>query len=146
MKIDIKKAHIYDEAGKVTAYIGARSGEYKQVAITVNEHQALDTFWYDGCNNVTNILKRFVTGISPVDMHHPDDAEVFTIILDAPHIDANMEQTIVSTVSIYMINYIVSQWLNICSSNDAKIYEAKAANEVEVIKRMIYHRKMPVMG
>lgn len=144
MEIEIKKEYVYDEVAKIASYIGSKSGRYKEVVIDIDDYNALSDFWYDGSCILVELFKMFVTNVSPVNMHHTqEDTEILKITLNAPHIDSSIEQTISKKATLFMINYIVAQWLHICAPESAKVYENKYVGQKTEIENLIYHRGMP---
>ena len=145
MKVEIKKEYVFDEVEKISAYIGAKKGRYNEVVITVEEHEALAPFWSAGCGAVIEMLKKFATGCSSLNTHHAmGDIEIFEITLNAPHITENTAQLITSNITLFLINYISSQWLNITSPEDAKKYSDICIAKEREIVRLAYYRPMPI--
>lgn len=142
MKIEIKKEYVYDEVSKLCAYIGAKGGDYEKVSVTGDDTILFDEWWSDACGDVISVMKRWITGFSPLSDHHGSVAcEVFTAELDAPHLGIIASDRMVSAAKGYMINRIAGRWLAVTSPDRAGKYAADAAKNLTDLNNIIYYRK-----
>lgn len=142
MKIEIKKAHIYDEVSKLCAYIGAKCGDYERVSVTGEDTILFDEWWSDACGDIMSGMKRWITGFSPLAAHHDyAGCATFTVELDAPHLGVIAADRIVTAARGYMINCIAGRWLAVASDGNSVKYAANAAKNLADLNKIIYYRK-----
>ena len=142
MKIEIKRSYIYDEVSKLCAYIGAKSGDYERVGITGDDTLLFEQWWSDACGDVVTLMRRWITGFSPLADHHDyTECRTLEVELDAPHLGIVARDRIVSAATGYMVNRIASRWLAVTSPENAGKYADIAAKSMTDMNNIIYYRK-----
>lgn len=142
MKIEIKKAYIYDEVAKLCAYIGAKGGEYEKVSVTGDDTILFDEWWNDACGDIIFIMKRWITGFSPLAGHHDYfTGGTFAVELYAPHLGGIAGDRILSASKGYLINRVASMWLAVTSPDKSGKYAANAVKNMADLNNIIYYRK-----
>lgn len=142
MKIEIKKAYIYDEVSKLCAYIGAKGGEYEKVSLTGDDTFLFDEWWSDACGDILSVMKRWITGFSPLAGHHDyTTCAVFRAEIAAPHLGGIAGERIMTAARGYMINRIAARWLAVTSDGNSGKYAADAAKNLADLNNIIYYRK-----
>lgn len=151
MIIQIKKAEVFDEIAKLTAYIGAKTIEdtgimYDRVFVTDDDRVMLESFWSNCLTHIIDACKTHVISYSkPSNSQKMDMNEVFVIHLNMPNnYDHNMQNSLESSARSYCINKITSEWFMITNKTEVEIYIQKSVIADLEITRLLNHRKIPI--
>lgn len=143
---NIKKAFVYDEVAKLTAYIGSKVNvdDYDKIFTTDDDRELLERFWREACNSILDEFKHLLKRVSDPNVQTVDITEVWSIVLEMPNnYDDAATLSITSSLNSFCVNLIASKWLSIMNSELSTIYEAKAKYNGDEARRLIYKRLPP---
>lgn len=149
MIIQIKKAEVFDEVAKLTAYIGAKTtedpGMYDRVCVTDDDRVMLELFWSNALTHIIDICKaRIISYSKPFNSQDMNMNEVFKMSLNMPgNYDHNMQNSLESSTRSYCINKITSEWFMITNKTEVEICLQKSIFDDLAITRLLNHRKIP---
>lgn len=148
--LNIKKAVVYDEVAKTTAYVGLKqmdndSKTYDRVFTTDDDRDMLERFWRESCSSATDEFKQFIISVStPANSQIIDNTEVYTIEMSMP---SSFDEKLVASVELslmsYFINLITAKWFSISNRGDAEHYQQEASASGNEVRRKIFYRKKP---
>ena len=148
--IIVNKSSVYEEVGKTTSYIGAKSvgdaDAYERIFTTDEDRAMLERFWREASGNVTSLLKPMASTISdqPV-THGVDIGRSFTASLNMPDsFPSSLTNSINNSLYSYFVQYISSKWLGIGKEEDkAKSYMEMATVSFMEAKEKLFYRERP---
>lgn len=148
--ISILKSSLYNEIGKLTAYVGAKNTDeqgvntYDQVFTTNDDATLLERFWREAKSDITDKLSRYIitpeTTINATD-DNIDPAEQYQITLILPdNYNTAMLAPLNDEIYNYMTNIITSKWFGITNRGDEERYLAYASNSFAKIHSYLLRR------
>lgn len=145
----VNKANVYDEVAKTTAYTGAKAQDekvsYERIFATDEDRLALERFWAEASNAVTDLFKPFLTSVtSQPEGQGVDITRNFVAVLEiSGSYDTALNDSIGSSLFSFFSLFIVGKWFKYTNKDDAASYANEAAGMLEDVKSKIYYRKKP---
>lgn len=143
LTLTIKKSDVYEEVAKTTAYIGAKNkledgkSAFDQVFVTDADLTMIDRFFNESLDSLRNVLKRFISGVSVVDV-------TITWQLEMPsRFDDNLLESIKSSANSFLVNRIIGKWCEITANDKVKEYADNAAALLLDIKEKAFFKNKP---
>lgn len=152
VKLDIGKNNVFDEIGKLTAYVGAKNSDekglntYDRVFTTEDDVVLLERYWREGKSELTELLKPFIRNVDgsggdvTVDM-----TERYRVTLQLP--DGYPLPTIGALndcLFSFLVNHITAKWFAVTNKGDAEYYAALANNLLTQATQNLYYRVKPI--
>lgn len=135
--IDVKRANVYAEVQKTTAYEGAHSGAFDNVFSKPEDKEMLERYWTEASAFVTDLLKKYITSLT-------NNNTGYTAILALPsNFDVAMTTPMNEAAYTYMCNYIIGKWLEMLSIEKSAAYITAATQSFNELKTLLLHRVAP---
>lgn len=163
LKVKIVKDDVLDEVGRTTAYLGQRkpgaaSGEaFERVSTTDSDAGLLSLFFDEGLDMLKGRLRRYVAAVDETDgadeangADKADGAEgadaktevTFTLQIPGRYNTA-LNDTLVSSVTGYLVNYILAKWCGIADVENVQQYANNVAGNLQDIIAKLSSRTAP---
>lgn len=149
--IRIDKGHVYNEAAKLTGYLGAKAmdadrGAYRRVALTDADRELLERYFAESCSEVTTSLSRWLVSVSDHPYGHGTDLGAdYEIELDVQSsYDASLTPSVATSLTGYFVSSVASRWLLVSDPSRAEAVAAEAALLLEDVLRKLYWKKKPL--
>ncbi len=142
--LEIKKADVYGEVAKTTAYIGAKSKQengktaFDQVFVTDADQAMLERFYEESAETLTNLLKRFVSRVAADN----EGNVAWTLQMSDRSVTA-LKDGIASSATSFVVNSIICKWCEITASDKAREYADNAAAMLASIKAKVFYKTRP---
>ncbi len=141
IEIRIGKQDVYREVAMTTSYTGAKKqGDemaYNRIFTTDADREALERFWNEGCDAVTDSLKEFA-------MSEANTAEAYILQLDMSAAwDEVLKVGMEKSISSFLVNYIVAKWSQWTAKDEMKEYATTAEAMLADVVSKAYYRKKP---
>lgn len=160
LKVKIVKDDVLDEVGRTTAYLGQRkpgaaSGEaFERVSTTDSDAGLLSLFFDEGLDMLKGRLQRYVVagdetdeanGADKTDKADGADAKTeVTFTLQIPgQYNTALNDTLVSSVTGYLVNYILAKWCGIADVENVQQYANNVAGNLQDIIGKLSSRTAP---
>ena len=147
IEIEIKKADVYEEVAKTTAYIGGKNLDsngnmmYDQVFVTDEDKKMIERFWIEAAGMVPNAAKRFITSVSDVSV---DDSANYVLNLSmSDRYDQNLTSSISSSMFSFFVSYIIAKWCEIVSKDSVREYSNNAVAMLASVKEKLFYKSRP---
>lgn len=141
VNISIEKKSVLDEVAKTTAYIGSKKveqkeGAYDRIFVTTEDRNMLERFYEEGCNGLTNLLRRFVTSVS--------NGSSYAVSLSmSSRFDSIITDSMKSSMTSFLVNYILGKWCEIADKDGAKDYADTASALLQDVKDKAFYKVKP---
>lgn len=150
VELNINKANVYVEVAKTSSYSGAKMidenpNAYEKIFTTDEDRMLLERFWREACNQVTDLLKPFITAVSELSESHGIDISAdYTATLSLSNsYDTNLTNSIESSLFSFCTNYIIAEWYKFTNKQEASSFAKEAAAMLLDVKAKIYFKKKP---
>lgn len=151
IKLNIKKAAVYNEVDKTTAYVGSKlmdgnEDTYARVFTTDDDREMLERFWRETCSAVVDEFKLFIKDVSaPENSQTVDDAEIFSLEMIMPSsFDDRLTSSIEMSLFSFFVSSILVKWFAVTNKGDVEYYQNQATAFGNEIRRKVFHRKKPI--
>ncbi len=139
-----------NEVGKLTAYVGAKNTDekdvntYDKVFATNDDAVLLERFWREAKSDITDKLSRhIITPEKPITItdDNVDTTEQYQIELHLPdNYNTAMLAPLNDEIYNYMANTIIYKWFGITNRGDEERYSSYAANSLAKIHSYLLRR------
>lgn len=132
--ITIDKQEVYDEVGRMSAYLGQRrstaedASAFDRIELTASDDELLGSYWGEAVGVLCLRLERYL--VAKVDGQLATDTEGEGLKLGlavSSRFNKGMKDTLPSSVKSYIASYILQRWCNVSSPADAEYYAGLAA-------------------
>lgn len=141
INISIGKTDVLDEVAKTSAYIGSKKveqkeGSYDRIFVTTEDRNMLERFYEEGCNALTNLLRRFVTSVS-------NNSGYSVSLSMSSRFDSVITDSMKGSMTSFLVNYIIGKWCEIADKEGAKEYADTAAALLQDVKDKVFYKTKP---
>lgn len=121
--ITIKKNDVYDEVGRISAYLGQRksgadASAYERVGVTDSDGALLDSYWSMAKSALVEQLEQYVDDKTD---DKADDTWTLSLVARGRY-NTEMTPYLQADAMRFMANYMMSLWCGVCSDGAADYY------------------------
>lgn len=149
VELNVNKANVYNEVAKTTSYTGDKmtgdEGAYERIFTKDDDRLALERFWVEAANAVTDLLKQYIVEVSSQPESHCLELDRnYEVKLDLSNsFDVNLTGSMETSLFSFFVMYIVAKWYKYTNKEEAESYAAESAAMLDDVTSKLYYRKKP---
>lgn len=151
VQIITRKAEVFDEVAKSTAYLASRAPEaekqYQRIAIADSDHELLEAFWVQASHDIIELLSPYIIQAQANDDQRKVDInEDLHLTLSLPN---NWKPEVLQTpieqaIKDYATRLILQQWLTNTAPETKDLFKDSIIKSRLRIQFLLYHRQRPI--
>lgn len=144
LSIHISKPQTLQAVEMTTAYQAVKNEDavhlYDRVAVVKADHSLLETFWYDCCAIVDNVLKEYHRHTPCAPPYVPQDDDFHAHLLMPGNWDDTLSSSVVTSLQAFFVAYMVGRWMALVWPEATNCHAAQATTHLNQAKHCLEAR------